>query len=93
MSRTPVEGIVGQLEAMMSRADSRPTLNTIDVPTLVIVGEEDAVTPTKEARAMHAAIAGSRLEILTQAGHLSSLERPAAFNTALAELLTALEAD
>jgi pimeloyl-ACP methyl ester carboxylesterase len=42
---------------------------------------------------MHAAIAGSRLEIIAQSGHLSSLERPAAFNTALAELLTALDAD
>ena len=93
MSRTPVEGIVGQLEAMMTRPDSRPTLATINVPVLVIVGEEDAVTPPKEARAMHEAIPGSRLEIIAQAGHLSSLERPAAFSTALAELLTALDAD
>lgn len=93
ISRAPVEGIVGQLEAMMTRPDSRPTLETIDVPVLIIVGEEDAVTPPKEARAMHEAIAGSRLEIIAQAGHLSSLERPAAFNTALAELLTVLDAD
>ena len=93
MSRTPVEGIIGQLEAMMARPDSRPTLETINVPTLVIVGDEDAVTPTKEARPMHEAIKGSRFEIIAQAGHLSNLERPAAFNTALSELLTALEAD
>ena len=93
MSRTSVEGIVGQLEAMMTRPDSHPTLETINVRALVVVGEEDAVTPPKEARAMHQAIPGSRLEVIAQAGHLSSLERPAAFNTALAELLTALEAD
>ena len=92
MARTSVEGIVGQLEAMMARADSRPTLSTIDVPTLVIVGEEDAVTPPKEARTMHEAIAGSRLEILAHAGHLSSLERPGAFNAVLAEFLTVLAA-
>ena len=91
--RTMWRSVIGQLEAMMTRPDSRPTLETINVPTLVIVGDEDAVTPTKEARPMHAAIKGSRFEIIAQAGHLSNLERPAAFNTALSELLTALEAD
>jgi pimeloyl-ACP methyl ester carboxylesterase len=80
-----VDGIVGGLEAMLGRPDSTPTLATIDVPTLIVVGEEDVITPPKEARAMHAAIEGSRLEILAQAGHLSSLEQPAAFNAALSD--------
>lgn len=82
-----VAGLVGALEALMARPDSTATLATITVPTLVIVGEEDALTPPKEARAMHESIRQSRLEILTNAGHLSSIERPAAFNTVLREFL------
>jgi len=90
MAQAPVDGIVGALEAMLARPDSSPTLPTISVPTLVVAGEEDAVTPTKEAKALHEAIAGSRLEILAQAGHLSSVERPAAFNTVVSEFLARL---
>jgi pimeloyl-ACP methyl ester carboxylesterase len=86
----PVEGVVGALEAMMDRPDSTPTLATIDVPTLIIVGEEDVLTPPKEARAMHEQIAGSRLEILACAGHVSNVERPAAFNHVASEFLGVL---
>jgi 3-oxoadipate enol-lactonase len=75
---------------MMTRPDSTPTLATIDVPTLIVVGEEDVPTPVKEARAMHAQIPGSRLEIIEHAGHLANLERPAAFNHVLTEFLVAL---
>ena len=90
MAQAPAEGIVGAIEAMMTRPDSSPTLATIDVPTLILVGEEDVPTPVKEARAMHAGITGSRLEIIAQAGHLCNLERPAAFNHLLTEFLVAL---
>jgi 3-oxoadipate enol-lactonase len=90
MAQAPVEGVVGALEAMMRRPDSSDVLPTIDVPTLVVVGDEDAVTQPKEARAMQERIPGSRLEIMGQAGHLSSLERPAAFNHVLTEFLSAL---
>jgi 3-oxoadipate enol-lactonase len=85
-----VDGVVGALEALMERADSTPTLATIDVPVLIIVGEEDALTPVKESEAMHAAIAGSRLEVLSAAGHVSNVERPAAFNHVLTEFLASL---
>jgi 3-oxoadipate enol-lactonase len=81
------DGIVGALEAMLGRPDSTPTLSTINVPTLIVVGDEDVITPPKEARSMHAAIEGSRLEVLAQAGHLSNLERPAAFNAVVREFL------
>src|SRR5690349_13880900 len=87
IAQAPVDGIVGSLEAMMARPDSTGTLATIDVPTLIIAGSEDVATPPREARAMHAGIAGSRVEILDQAGHLSNLERTAAFNTVVAEFL------
>ena len=83
------DGIVGALEALISRPDSTATLGTISVPTLFIAGEEDVITPPKEARAMHDAVLGSRLQILARAGHLSNLETPAAFNVVLNEFLRA----
>ena len=90
LESAPVEGIVGALEAMMERPDSTPMLPTIDVPTLIVVGEEDALTPVAESRAMHGAIRGSRLEVIAGAGHVSNVERPAAFNHVLSEFLSAL---
>jgi 3-oxoadipate enol-lactonase len=90
MVRSSVEGLVGGIDAMRTRPDSTPLLQGIDVPTLVIVGEEDAVTPPKDARAMHEAIPNSRLEVIPEAGHLSNLERPAAFNTALSDFVGSL---
>ncbi|HKG91803.1 MAG TPA: alpha/beta fold hydrolase [Gemmatimonadaceae bacterium] len=91
MQNAPVDGVVGALEAMIARPDSAPTLPTIDVPTLVVVGEEDALTPVSEARAMHAAIPSSRLEVLAGAGHVSNFERPAAFNHVVSEFLGMLQ--
>jgi 3-oxoadipate enol-lactonase len=84
------EAIVGASEAMMHRPDSTPTLGTITVPTLIIVGSDDTVTPPSDAETMHRAIPGSRLERIPNAGHLSNLERPAAFNAVLAEFLDSL---
>ena len=86
-----VDGIVGGLEAMLGRPDSTSTLATLTIPTLIVVGDEDVVTPAKEARAMHAAIRGSRFELLANAGHLSSVERPAAFNAVLTGFLNSVE--
>jgi pimeloyl-ACP methyl ester carboxylesterase len=90
MAQAPAAGIIGGLEAMLHRPDSTPDCATIDVPTLIVVGDEDVLTPPKEARRLHEAIGGSRLEILRQAGHLSNLERPAAFNTVVSEFLASL---
>ncbi len=90
LERAPVDGIVGALDALAARPDSTPTLATIDVPALVVVGEEDALTPPKEARAMCDAIANCRYEVIACAGHVSCLERPAAFNQVTCEFLAAL---
>jgi 3-oxoadipate enol-lactonase len=90
ISSAPVDGVVGALQAMMDRPDSTPTLGTIDVPTLVVTGDEDTIIPAEEARSMHAAIRGSSLEVITGAGHLSNLERPAAFNHVVSEFLARL---
>jgi 3-oxoadipate enol-lactonase len=90
LASAPVEGIIGALQAMYERPDSTATLATITVPTLVIVGDEDALTPPKEARALHTAIAGSRLEVIVGAGHASNIERPAAWNHVASDFLTSL---
>jgi 3-oxoadipate enol-lactonase len=67
--------------------DLTDRLPAIKVPTLIIVGEEDQGTPLAASRAIHAQIAGSQLEILKSAAHLSNLEQPQAFTTALVGFL------
>lgn len=80
---TPAIGLAGAARGIAARPDSMPTLAEIAVPALIIVGSEDELTPPAESEVMHAAIAGSTLDVLPGAGHLSNLERPAAFNTAV----------
>ena len=79
----PPRGITDALAGLAARADSTPTLREIRVPTLVVVGEEDAITPVAEAEALQRGIAGSRLAVIPRAGHLSSLENPDEFNRQL----------
>ncbi|MFL5576867.1 MAG: alpha/beta fold hydrolase [Gemmatimonadaceae bacterium] len=93
LASATVEGVVGAQEAMLARPDPTPTLARIDVPTLVVTGDEDVIVPPAAARAMHAAIRGSRLEVIAGAGHLSNFERPAAFNHVAGEFLSALAHD
>ena len=69
--------------AIMARADSRPTLAAIAVPTLVLVGAEDALTTPERAREMVAGIARAHLVIVPACGHMAPLERPEAVNAAL----------
>jgi len=81
------ETIAGALTAMMTRPDSTATLSTIKVPTLVVVGEEDTLTPPPLSVEMHKAISGSELVRIPEAGHMPNLEQPAAFNAALTTFL------
>jgi pimeloyl-ACP methyl ester carboxylesterase len=67
---------IRQQKAIMGRPDSLPMLGGIDVPTLVLVGEEDQITPPEHACEMAEAIPGARLEIIPGCGHLSTLEAP-----------------
>jgi 3-oxoadipate enol-lactonase len=78
--------IAAALEALKTRPDATPLLASITCPTLIICGEEDALTPMADSEAMHQAIPGSRLVRLAGAGHLSNLENPLGFNAALASL-------
>ena len=92
ITSAPVAGIVGASEAMMARPDSTALLSTIDVPTLVIVGKEDVVTPPEEAEALCAAIPDSEMQIIPKAGHSPCIERPAAFNHTMGEFLSKVAA-
>jgi pimeloyl-ACP methyl ester carboxylesterase len=79
----PVSGIVATIEAIRDREDSRPTLPTISVPVLYVVGEEDALTGPEVAEAMARETPGARLVRIAGCGHLPPIERPGEFRAAL----------
>jgi 3-oxoadipate enol-lactonase len=79
--------IAGGISALMTRPDSTPLLERIHCPTLILVGDEDAVTPRPLAEALHAGIGGSTLASVPEAGHLSSLEQPGVFNDTVGRFL------
>jgi pimeloyl-ACP methyl ester carboxylesterase len=81
------EAFARQQNAIMSRPDSRPTLGAIRCPTLVLVGEQDTLTPPDRAQEIAAGITGSRLVTVPRCGHVSTLERPDEVSRALVELL------
>jgi len=72
------------------RFDVMARLGEITLPTLIICGEEDRMTPVKYARYLHEQIAGSRLVIVPDAGHMVILEQPRTVNEAIAEFLRAV---
>ncbi|HZQ91985.1 MAG TPA: alpha/beta fold hydrolase [Terriglobales bacterium] len=76
MSTATVAGIVAVQHGMAARPDSVPTLKTINVPTLILVGDEDIVTPQADAELMQRGISGSKLQRITAAGHYAPLEQP-----------------
>lgn len=87
----PPAGFVGALEAMKRRPDSVADLASVDVPTLVLVGDQDVPSPPDVARTMQEGIPGSELVVVPGAGHLSGLEAPEAFNAALVEFVSRLQ--
>ena len=76
-----------QQQSTLSRPDSRPLLSSIDVPTMVVVGDCDVVTPLAKAQEISDGIPGSTLHVLKDCGHLPPLERPAETSTLLREWL------
>ena len=87
LSNSP-ESIAGAVKAMMTRPDSTPLLSTIHVPTLIVVGDQDSLTPPADSELMRAGIAGAELTVIPGAGHLTNLEQPELFNAALAGFLS-----
>ena len=84
----PARGICDALAGLAARADATDVLREIRVPTLFVVGEEDAVSPPAEMETMHEQVAGSRFVTLPRVGHLSNLEDSPGFNAALSEFLS-----
>ena len=76
--------------AMAARPDSFATLQAFDRPAIVIVGAEDTLSPPSDAEAMAAALPQSRLVVVPEAGHLTAVETPEAFNAAVAGFLAEL---
>jgi pimeloyl-ACP methyl ester carboxylesterase len=74
--RTGVEAYVRQQKAIISRDDYRPGLKDINVPTLVLCGREDQLTPLDCSEEMAAAIPGATLVVIERCGHMSTLEKP-----------------
>ncbi len=83
MRRTGAEAFVRQQKAILGRSSSQELLSKIVVPTLVLVGDGDAITPLDGAQAMASQIPGAHLEVVVHCGHLSSVERPEAVTHAL----------
>jgi pimeloyl-ACP methyl ester carboxylesterase len=73
---------------MGERADSIPTLATINVPTLVIAGEDDGV-PLREMELIHEGVRGSTFQVISKAGHYSAMEQPAEFGRQLRKFFDA----
>ncbi|MGA9596049.1 MAG: alpha/beta fold hydrolase [Acidimicrobiia bacterium] len=81
----PYETLIGALAGMRDRPDRTSTLGSVAVPAMVMVGDQDAVTPPEQAAEMAAAIPGATLVTIADAGHLTPVEQPQAVSTALAE--------
>lgn len=86
----PAETVIAALAGMATRPDASTRLGSIDVPTLAVVGDDDRLTPPHVVRAMAERMPRARMVVIPDAGHVSNLENPAAFNAALAEFLSEL---
>ncbi len=78
--RNSKEAITAGLFALANRSETCTILKHIQVPTLIICGDKDQLTPVEKSKAMHAQIPNSELKLVEDAGHVSNLEQPEAFN-------------
>lgn len=90
METTTVQGIAGDLMSMAERPDSVPMLASIAVPTLIVVGEADALTPVADSQLMASSIPGAKIEIIPGAGHLANMEEPEHFNRVVGDFVSSL---
>jgi pimeloyl-ACP methyl ester carboxylesterase len=87
LDTTEVEAACDALIALASRPDRRPMLPSIDVPSLILVGEEDIISPPAEMREIAAAMPNAAFEIVPKAGHLATIEAPEEVNRSLLRFL------
>lgn len=90
-NRQSLAGVVNAVAALRDRPDARPRLADIRVPTLIVVGDEDVVTPPSCSQAMAQQIPSSQLVTIPGAGHLSNLEQPNAFNAAMLDFVASIK--
>ncbi len=84
------EAVMAALVALAARPDAAPGLSKIKVPTAILVGSQDKITPLPLSEAMRSRIPGAELHIIPDAGHFSNAENPAVFNDRLTAFLSRL---
>ena len=82
-----VEAFAKQIEAIIGRADSRPSLAKIKVPTLVIAGKDDALITPDNSEEIAQGIPGARLELVAHCGHMGMIERPETYTKLISSFL------
>lgn len=88
MMTTKPAGAAAALMGMAAREDHTEMLSRIDVPTLILVGRDDAITPVADSENMHTRIPGSHLKVIENAGHVSNVEQADVFNSQLLSFLS-----
>ena len=88
--RWTVPGLVGALRTLRDRPDSTATLSGVRVPTLILVGQEDEVSPPAAAQVMAGLVPGAQCHVIPAAGHLAPLEQPRATGRLLSDFLSGL---
>ena len=86
------EGVQATLIALATRTDTTASLRRVQVPTLILVGEDDALTPPAASLAMHGRITNSEHTVIPNAGHMSNIENPSFFNARLTDFLAKMQA-
>ena len=84
------EAVMAALAALAARGDMTPALSGVKVPTAVLVGSQDKITPLPLAEVLRTRIPGAELHVIPDAGHFSNAENPAAFNERLVSFLNRL---
>jgi pimeloyl-ACP methyl ester carboxylesterase len=91
MLKTKPEGAAAALQGMAVRDDQTQLLPQITVPSLILAGREDPITPVADSEEMHQAIVGSRLVVLEKASHVSNIEQSEQFNQELERFLREID--
>jgi pimeloyl-ACP methyl ester carboxylesterase len=87
MRKMSAEDINLVLRGMAERPDSVADLKSIDVPTMIVMGDEDVLSPVADGELMQQNIRGSRLKVIPKAGHYTPWEQPDAVATVLRQFL------
>jgi 3-oxoadipate enol-lactonase len=86
----PEQIVINGLKALAERSETCSTLSEINIPTLIICGREDEVTPLEQSEFLHTSIKASVLHIIDNAGHVSNIEQPEEFNNEISKFLLAV---